>query len=1439
MDDEYQTLERNGVQELVLAKFDEDGTPCVYLHDINAIFPHTQLITSCGAPVNFLCDASGKPKRPLRIPYLENRVIEVHGDDFQQIVWTRADLRANVAPALSTATAPTPTETQGTSRAASADALDDFSMLESGEEGFDDDDDDDEGSDEGSDELDDGEREDEDILDRFEEDDEDRQHQTAVDAVPARTHAPARVQFPRQPQPLQQLQQPQRLQPQAHNPHVLTRPPPSFSPVEQEHLSESRDSLPDFEEALQQGLVLQGRSVGAPDPERRRAHVLEPPPYESFGTTSEAADDQEQAHLLPDRIRLIKQACQSILRQQYLPTSCPHPPLFVILPVDPLNWSLTDILHNRMCLYFLCDSGMHSANVSASLRRYRTNIIDTIDKRDVHIVEDSGVELRLEEDNVRQFVAKFSHYMLYLLRMLRYGVTLDDVFVAAVHNQPTPLMSGPPSDQHTADGMPTRTQVFGPIRDNIDRAIQFIETYLGDDYDNNNAPSELIRRLSPEDFRVLDQILARSAASKAAKEAMLHQQTMSLDKKDIKNTDDKKHNVKESAAPSNSDSGNNTLAVYNKMRQSGLYRTVVSHKFVRWCCATHYSPKAAMDITFAQRAATVSGIFDSCLRSLTLSASSKDMLWMRVLVAKKIKHLTSLDITLDWDVKPGDLSTLEWIVHSDSSTISRLAIRFSGRATPLTIQSLQSTSAEPWPTQPRDRVINELLSLFKNTHVKVLELDGEIDLLKVPQIQTKDFSNLDKLSLMRQRTWEGDIKDAMAYHKLLGGFLESSCAFLSSIELGFPRIVPGHIRILQVCSFSLTSLRHLDLYRVLRPRESSGTSASSSSSEERSSPSSPSSYPLANSTSDKKQQQSSPSSTAATEEEEWRKLELSATFRASRVIRLQLMECRTNAGNKADFVESLRQLLHDDGAHLEELDVRYVGFNDSHAAALEETTRPKPQRTTEGDGEGGERVKINCRLRKLVIHGQGLTRQGAQALAKVLDRATEPRPLMADDATNGEDETQASASASVPPNHGLSSSNISPFSTVEYPRLGHLELRSIDSIDDAGWAELVSRLHMWSLITLDLHGFWFGSRGFYSLAASCEQSASSLPLRVLRLNCSTLDRFGVKQFQAWMPRLKELTTLGLYGFRNVDPALWMELLPKIQYRWLEHLEFICTGMDDGCADLIGTLLCEREPHLRLNEMVDHPPAYSPASSSSSLSLPLSPSPTVSTFSQSGTKPKRKPSLSFFSRSSIDAVAVAATAASSAKAATSSPPPLSPVAESCKNTSPKTPTTPRAAASSNAGMRAKKSRMPVLEVDLRYTDVSRLCLLRLKDKIKYTAQNVHVLLRDQEDEVQDEAPSYSPMRGLGGVTSPGPYATSTAGPPLPPGALTTGGTGIRTGGFLRSNSISSLASSASTSSTSTPLSTTANRTQSIASINSNNCNDSQTPRRTLRFGFRRK
>ncbi|KAF9965615.1 hypothetical protein BGZ70_004470 [Mortierella alpina] len=102
---EYQMLQQRGVQELVEVALDEEGLPCVYLHDINRRFPNASIVSAYGSRVPFVQNSSGVPKQPLRIPYLENRVLDVESDN-SALEWSREATAVRIVAAAASA-APT------------------------------------------------------------------------------------------------------------------------------------------------------------------------------------------------------------------------------------------------------------------------------------------------------------------------------------------------------------------------------------------------------------------------------------------------------------------------------------------------------------------------------------------------------------------------------------------------------------------------------------------------------------------------------------------------------------------------------------------------------------------------------------------------------------------------------------------------------------------------------------------------------------------------------------------------------------------------------------------------------------------------------------------------------------------------------------------------------------------------------------------------------------------------------------------------------------------------------------------------------------------------------------------------------------------------------------------------------------------------------------
>jgi hypothetical protein len=54
-------IEQGGVQELVIVSMDENSLPCIYLRDIDRVFPNATTISCWGLRIPFVVDASNVP----------------------------------------------------------------------------------------------------------------------------------------------------------------------------------------------------------------------------------------------------------------------------------------------------------------------------------------------------------------------------------------------------------------------------------------------------------------------------------------------------------------------------------------------------------------------------------------------------------------------------------------------------------------------------------------------------------------------------------------------------------------------------------------------------------------------------------------------------------------------------------------------------------------------------------------------------------------------------------------------------------------------------------------------------------------------------------------------------------------------------------------------------------------------------------------------------------------------------------------------------------------------------------------------------------------------------------------------------------------------------------------------------------------------------------
>lgn len=988
-------------------------------------------------------------------------------------------------------------------------------------------------------------------------------------------------------------------------------------------------------------------------------------------------DDPAERHLVHNRVEFIRRISKNIIMQDYGSAECAHPPLFIILPENPQQWS-PNILHNKMRLHFLCDRCMHEMSLLTG-----SNSPNSTNQRNVHAVG-PGFEIRLDQYPDQQLFVKFGHYILNLLRMLQYGVSFDGYFVAAAFDRTVPpLMSSA-----TAVAGKLDVHLFFKFKTNVERSIAFMEALLGDDYGDEQA--EMISRLDTNDFRLLDQIVKRPPYAQASASTEL---TATVD---------------HDQDPSLTDC---------HQGGSGLYKVQSQAGYARWACENLYKQQhETLDKVFSDRLKYLQASMNPHTRAAIIKATNEQILGTRVISVSKIRALFRIDLTLDWVFDKDQLSIVTDILRQDVNLVSSIALRF-GKKVPSIV----------WKDGQQHQQIDGVVNLFKHQQIKHAILEGDVDLMSIPNIGTMDFSNLDVLCLIKTnnrpapfttvppspqdgvthvpvvtplpKAWTQDI-----YIPRLTSFLQS-CGFLTELSLGFPDVVPGHIRILQTCITALTRLRRLDLFRVLNSHSAN------------------SSGPVP------------------------RRLELSANFTASHTTRLYLSECKTVGDGKARLLESLEELLLDEGAYLEDLELRFIGFNDKHAHALEFGTR---------------RVngQHSCRLRRLVIHGNGLESRGASAFRRVIKRATRFRRMSE---LNGTSTGGGVLAPAQPSEEGeLSFGNM-----LVLPTLTHLELCSLDSVDDADWARLLSDLNPTRLITLDLQGVWFGDEAMAALARAHNQdtdnansssspvtpleqtfpappaffSASApLELQTLRLSCSTLSRKGVGHLQGFLSRLIHLSTLSLHGFRKVSADDWRDIMGRIEFRWIEIVEIVSSGVDDGCALYLGERLQAREqtvlsssptesdaPEMFLPPYSERPQSIASTTSSSSSS-------TTTSISPSSVGRRNSFSSRLFSMGSMGSIASPVAASTSTyRTSTSS-------SNNSKSREPDARRLPRP--------RPNRSQK-YLEIDLRYTDVSAKGLVQLRRALHHQAKKVVVRMRDGEEEEEDDGDEDELSGGGGG------------------------------------------------------------------------------------------
>ncbi|KAF9154368.1 hypothetical protein BG015_001141 [Linnemannia schmuckeri] len=167
-----------------------------------------------------------------------------------------------------------------------------------------------------------------------------------------------------------------------------------------------------------------------------------------------------------DRLALMQIKIASILTQTYELHEYPIPRLFIVLPKEDATRTETagrgvkNLFAKQFKLYFLCECGDHTKSHDGPATNPSL-------KHEIHIALHEGYDI----DRPTEFFDKYGPYILTLLQMLKYGVTIAGVVVP-----PLGKLSVVDSLKDVADGINHVLKDIGP---RVDSSIAYIEKLTG------------------------------------------------------------------------------------------------------------------------------------------------------------------------------------------------------------------------------------------------------------------------------------------------------------------------------------------------------------------------------------------------------------------------------------------------------------------------------------------------------------------------------------------------------------------------------------------------------------------------------------------------------------------------------------------------------------------------------------------------------------------------------------------------------------------------------------------------------------------------------------------------------------------------------------------------------------------------------------------------
>ncbi|KAF9947224.1 hypothetical protein BGZ72_010785, partial [Mortierella alpina] len=319
-------------------------------------------------------------------------------------------------------------------------------------------------------------------------------------------------------------------------------------------------------------------------------------------------EEMKQMHQrVTDLLSVLQSRVQAVLTQTYELHEYPIPRLFIVLPQYPSGWNILEPFTEKYRLYFLCECGEHTKAAGSNSKI----------SHKIHLAKHEGYEIARPTD----FFKQYGPYVLTMLKMLKFGVSVASVAVPAVAH----LINADALD-HAAKGLQHLKDCIEP---GMDQMISKIEK---DSVDETEPVENFTNRVENKDA--------------------------------LKGVDLRKLETFLKGKDENKVLGN-------------LYRTVTDQGHVKWVCMDHYRENYNITAAeaFRRTVGAVGGSFDENTGTAKVKLQSRVLSEQFYSGLQKARSVHELDISLDFEGTRSDLEALADALKTSNVSILHLHLQ--------------------------------------------------------------------------------------------------------------------------------------------------------------------------------------------------------------------------------------------------------------------------------------------------------------------------------------------------------------------------------------------------------------------------------------------------------------------------------------------------------------------------------------------------------------------------------------------------------------------------------------------------------------------------------------------------------------------------------------------------------------------------------------------